>query len=223
MICPKCQHNNDKDAKFCEKCGTSLKKPIQPSKSNGISTTTLGLIIVCIILVAGLGITVGYILNGSSEKNSTTQASNTQISTSTGFPVSEAPSLAAELSKSNGNIQSVQYKGITLDKNQCLYILAKSVVLINNGEGGYVPIKHIGSAEAPYGELNSAPLTKSEYVDMADRTYKWIDANGLVPNHTGIIFSGSPDMSPDLTLKAFMKALTEYKTTGQLPQNIVVP
>ncbi len=219
MKCPKCQHNNDVDAKYCEKCGKSLKEV----ESKGLSTNTLILIVICIILVAGIGISVGFILKGTGSVNNNTAVATTQISTSTGFPVSEAPNLAAEISKSNGNIESIQYQGVTLDKTQCLYILARAVVMINNGEGGYIPIKSYSSADAPYGDLSSAPLSKSEYVDMADRTYKWMDSNGRSPNHTGIVYSGSPDLSPDLTLKAFMKALTEYKNTGQLPQSINVP
>ena len=219
MICPKCKYNNDEDARYCEKCGASLKK----SESKGINKNTKILIVACVILVAAFGISVGYILNGSSVNNNPTQAASVQISTSTGFPVSEVPNLAAEISKSSGNIDSIQYQGVTLDKDQCLYILAKAIVMIDRGEGGYIPIKHISSADTPYGDLSSAPLTKTEYVDMADRTYKWMDSNGRVPNHTGIVYSGSPDLSPDLTFKAFMKALTEYKNTGQLPQTITVP
>ena len=45
---------------------------------------------------------------------------NNNISLSTGFPVSEAPNLAVEFSKANGNIEIIQFKGVTLDKNQCL-------------------------------------------------------------------------------------------------------
>ncbi len=29
-------------------------------------------------------------------------------------------------------------------------------------------------------------LPMLEYVDMANRTYKWMDNNGRAPNHTGI-------------------------------------
>ncbi|HEX3014245.1 MAG TPA: pseudomurein-binding repeat-containing protein, partial [Methanobacterium sp.] len=67
-----------------------------------------------------------------------------------------------------------------------------------------------------------AYITKSEYVDMADRTYKWMDSNGRSPNHTGIDYSGSPDLSPDTTLKAFAKILTEYQATEELPAGISI-
>lgn len=219
MKCPKCGSNNDLDAKFCEKCGNNLNSKVIKGKQSNINIKYL--IIICVILVLGLSIAAGYLLQGNTSSNQQTQ-NNAQITQSTGFPVSEAPNLASELSKTNGNIENVQYQGITLNKNQCLYILAKSIVMINNGESSNIPIKAMGNADAPYGELNSASITKTEYIDMADRTYKWMDTNGRSPNHTGIIFSGSPDLSPDMTLKAFTQVLTEYKATGKLPDIITV-
>ncbi|MGZ7068013.1 MAG: pseudomurein-binding repeat-containing protein [Methanobacterium sp.] len=217
MECPKCQHKNDEDALYCEKCGTSLKKP----KKNGKSINTI-LIIGIVVLIAILGISVGYIFKGTPTSQNSNQA-QVQISESTGFPVSEVPNLAAEISKSNGNIQSVQYKGVTLDVNQCFYIFSKGIVMINNGEKGYIPIKSVKSADAPSGMLSSATLSKSEYVDMAGRTSNWIDTNSQVPNYIGIITPGSQDLSPDLVFKGYMKALTEYKNTGQLPQSVSIP
>lgn len=218
MKCPKCQHNNDEDAKYCEKCGSPLKRP----EENGRNIKTI-LIVAIVVLVAILGISVGYILKGSPQQSQNSAQGPVQISESTGFPVSEVPNLASEISKSNGNIQSIQYKGVTLDANQCLYILSKGIVMISNGEGGYIPIKTVKSADAPSGLLNSATLSKSQYIDMAGRTSNWIDTNGQVPNYVGITTPGSPDLSPDLVFKAYMKALTEYKNTGQLPQSVSTP
>lgn len=151
-----------------------------------------------------------------------TNTNNNTISPSTGFPVSEAPNLAVEISKTNGNIEIIQFKGVTLDKNQCLYILSKSIVMIDSGQTGNIPIKHFGDAVEPSGYLNTAILTRAQYVDMAYRTYKWMDKNGRSPNHTGIDYAGSPDLSTDMTIKAFVQVLTEYKTTGKLPDSITV-
>ena len=130
--------------------------------------------------------------------------------------------MAAELAKNNGNGESIQYRGVTLDKNQCLYILAKAIVMLNSGKTGNIPIKKFEDATGPCGNLNSASITKDEYVDMADRTYNWMDANGRVPNHAGIKSAGSSDLNPDMTLKAFTKVLTEYQATQQLPTSISI-
>jgi len=152
-----------------------------------------------------------------------TSNDNTQISESTGIPVSEVPNLASEVSKSTGTIQTIQYKGVTLSMNQCIYIFARGIVMINNGETGNIPIKSFQSAESPGGTVNSARIAKSEYVDMADRTYQWMDQNGNVPNYIGVYEGGANDLSPEMMLRTFVKVLTEYKSTGKLPESITVP
>lgn len=221
MQCPKCGTNNDSDAKYCEKCGTPLNGSAKGIEEN-TSPAVKYLIVICVILVAGLGIAAGYIFQGHPAASNSTQVQSNVISQSTGFPLSETPDLAAQISNANGSIANVQYHSVTLDKNQCLYILSKAIAMLNSGETGNIPIDKFGDASEPGGYLTHAYITKSEYVDMADRTYKWMDSNGRSPNHTGIDYSGSPDLSPDTTLKAFAKVLTEYKATGELPAGISI-
>ncbi len=41
-------------------------------------------------------------------------------------------------------------KGVTLDKNQCLYILSKAIVMLDSfGQTGNIPIKQFGDASEP--------------------------------------------------------------------------
>lgn len=221
MQCPKCGTNNDSDARYCEKCGTNLNKSSKFTEEN-TSPAVKYLIVICVILVAGLGIAAGYIFQGHPAASNSTQVQSNVISQSTGFPLSETPNLATQISRANGSIANVQYHGVTLDKNQCLYILSKAIVMLNSGETGNISINEFGDASEPEGYLNHAFITKSEYVDMADRTYKWMNSNGRAPNHTGIDFSGSPDLSPDTTLKVFVQVLTEYQATGKLPAGISI-
>jgi len=152
-----------------------------------------------------------------------TSNNTTQISESTGIPVSEVPNLASEVSKSTGTIQNIEFEGVNLSMNQCIYIFARAIVMINNGETGNIPIKSFQSAESPGGTVNSARIAKSEYVDMADRTYQWMDQNGNVPNYIGVYEGGANDLSPEMMLRTFVKVLTEYKSTGKLPESITVP
>ncbi len=55
MKCQNCGHENDADAKFCEKCGSNLNKSSMPA-------STKILIVVVIVLVAGLGLVSGILL-----------------------------------------------------------------------------------------------------------------------------------------------------------------
>ena len=221
MFCPKCGTENDEDAKFCEKCGINLNDDSEITEENAGSSVKF-LIVICIVLVAGLGIAAGYIFQGHGAASNSSQTQSSMISQSTGFPLSDAPNLAAEIAKNNGNSENVQYHGVTLDKSQCLYILAKAIVMLNSGKTGNIPIKTFGAAADPCGNLNSASITKDEYVNMADRTYTWMNAKGRAPNHTGIKSAGSSDLNPDMTLKAFTKVLIEYQSTGQLPTSVSI-
>jgi hypothetical protein len=198
------------------------------SKKNGISSNSKILIIVCIVLVIGLGITTGILLKNSQQTpDIATQnqynSNSTQISKSTGFPVSEAPNMAEKIYNSNVTIKSITFNSITLDKNQCIYILAKSIVMINDGNQGNIPLTSFNSADYPEGYITNYVITKSEYVDMAHRTYTWMDKNGATPNYVGIKTPGQPDLSPDSALKMFAKVLSTYKSEGNLPNSITIP
>jgi Predicted membrane protein len=96
MFCPKCGTDNDDDAKYCEGCGRSLQKGIheqniqnkQKNESSGMGNGVKALIVICVVLVAGIGITAGMLLQNPSSSvanNSkqdhvitTTQSSDTQ-------------------------------------------------------------------------------------------------------------------------------------------------
>lgn len=90
MFCPKCGTNNDDDAKYCEGCGQSLQKGVnkrdvldkEKNNSNGMSNGVKALIVVCIVLIAGIGVTAGMLLQKpASTAVNTTQAAPTTTTT----------------------------------------------------------------------------------------------------------------------------------------------
>ena len=231
MICHKCGHKNDEDADFCENCGTKIKNTLsdkpgtnEPPKE-GMTQSTKILILVCVVLVIGVGIAAGILIKNSQQESpdqSATSASN-QITNSTGFPLSQASNLAVQISKYNGNFESITYGSITLNKNQVLYILAKAIVMINSNQQGNIPIKSIQSPSSPEGTVTSATIAQSDYVSIASRTYSWADKYGRTPNYVGITNPGQPDLSPTTTLNLFTKVLSQYNSTGQLPASVTIP
>jgi hypothetical protein len=229
--CENCGHENDIDASFCESCGANLKtgtfskKPGEIiKKEESMAQSTKILILVCVVLVIGVGIAAGVLIKSSQQNvQDPAKSSINQISKDTGFPVSQAPALAVEISKYGGSIESVNYGSITLDKNQCLYILSKAIVMINNGQQGNISIKSYESAGNPYGTVTSATINKEDYVDIASRTYTWMDNNGQSPNYVGINNPGQPDLSPVMSLNLFSKVLSVYNSTGQLPASVTIP
>lgn len=232
MICPKCGHKNDEDADFCENCGTQIKNTLsdkqgtnEPSNKGSMTQSTKILVIVCIVLVIGVGIAAGILIKNSQQNSQDQSATNTsnQITNSTGFPLKQSSNLALQISKYNGNFESINYGSTTLDKNQVLYILAKAIVMINSNEQGNIPIKSIKSASSPEGTVTSATIAQSDYLSIASRTYSWMDKYGQTPNYVGITNPGQTDLSPTTTLNLFTKVLSQYNSTGQLPPSVTIP
>lgn len=218
MLCPKCGHKNDEDAIYCEKCGKNLRK------HSGISGNQTKLLIgLCVILILIAGVTAGVLMKNSPNSNSSAgDVSKDQISEGTGFPVSLAPDLASEIEKQNGTFGNIKYGSVSLDKYQCIYILSKATVMLNENESGNITIKSVGAPESPYGFVSTGSLSKDEYVDVAYRTYNWIDNNGVAPNYVGISNPGQPDLSPDTILSVLSDVLSQYNSKGKLPETVAI-
>jgi hypothetical protein len=230
--CKICGHENDSDASFCEECGNeigkdTLSRPKSSKKeTEGLTQMNKILIVSIIALVAVLGIMAGVLLKAPNNSNTTipnSTVNNEPISMSTGFPVSQVPNLAQEISKIGVGFDTITFKGVTLDKNQCLYILSKGIVMIDSGQTGNIPIGNYGNPDSPFGTITAATITKSQYVDMAQRTHSWMDNNGLSPNYIGISVAGQPDLSPESLLNLYVNVLTQYKSTNQLPPSVIIP
>ncbi len=133
-----------------------------------------------------------------------------------------APDMASEIANHNGTVGTVKYGSLTLDKYQCIYILAKATVMLNKGESGNITIKTFNAPESPQGYVSTGTISKDDYVDVAYRTYNWMDNNGVTPNYVGITNPGEPDLSPDTILNLLSNVLSQYKSTGQLPKTIPI-
>jgi hypothetical protein len=102
--CQKCGHTNDIDATFCENCGANLKTTFSrglPRESvkneSGMNKSIKILIVVCVILVAGLGITAGALMEMN--KVGTVPVTNTSSVSQSTNPTSN-----------NGPVSNTQYK-----------------------------------------------------------------------------------------------------------------
>ncbi len=99
MKCQNCGHENDPDAKFCEKCGFNLNKSSMPD-------STKILIVIVIVLVAGLGLVSGMMLMKNQAKP---VANNTTVNitkANNNTTVTNNSKSASSGSSSNNNQQS---------------------------------------------------------------------------------------------------------------------
>ena len=229
--CKNCGHENYEGNRFCENCGSKLirgplaQKPTPKPKEEGWSTTSKVLVIAIVILIIVLGALVAILLKPNVTPNITIN-NTTQpitITESTGIPVSEVPNLAQSITQSGVNFTTIKFDGVTLDRNQCLYITARAIVMLNKGKTGNISIKRYKNPNNPFGIVSSANIVKNDYVNMAQRTTTWMDKNSTAPNYVGITSPAQPDLSTYDVLKLFSKVLTSYKNTGQLPISMQIP
>ncbi len=88
--CENCGHENDNDSAFCERCGANLKTTLSSKtypreaikKEDGIAQSTKILIVVCVILVAGLGITAGALMQMNKSGGTVPVTNNSSVSQS---------------------------------------------------------------------------------------------------------------------------------------------
>ncbi|MGL6298414.1 MAG: pseudomurein-binding repeat-containing protein, partial [Methanobacteriaceae archaeon] len=114
-------------------------------------------------------------------------------------------------------ISYVSYKGVTFTKEQCLYIFAKAIDMKNQGISGNIYFKSFNRPDSPLNSISTYHLTKSEYVDMSRRTYKWMDNYGRAPNYTGVVASGSPDFGYDYLVATFALVIIDSKNGSLVP------
>lgn len=212
MICKNCRAENDNDALYCEKCGKVMK-----SVSNSKSTLIIVTIATIFIIIGLIGAVL--ILNSPQNSSNNTETINTQNFDS-GIPLNKVPNLASEISKLGYNFETIEYGSVSLTKNQCIYIMAKAILMINNGQDSNININSYESAYDPYGTISHSEITKSQYIDMAERTVTWMDNNGATPNYVGISTPGQPDISPSNLLIIFSNVLIKYESVGSLPDSV---
>ncbi|MDO5849101.1 MAG: zinc-ribbon domain-containing protein [Methanobrevibacter sp.] len=234
MICPECGFENKKNAKFCSKCGTKLKnevsRPVNSVNSDSDDKSKL-IIAVTIVIVVAIALFTCYSLGvfGGGETYDSSSADATKAEDSgvsqvslSAFPVSEAPFLASEISKT-GSADSVNFKGVTLTKSQVAYILTKSIAMIGSGDShGTINVGSYSYAGHPSGADRSQSISSAQYIDMCNRFSSWIERNHQVPNYVGINTGGVPDISPTKMINICINILVQYKNTGSLPSSVSV-
>ncbi len=96
MKCQNCGHENDPDAKFCEKCGLNLKKSSRPN-------STKILIVIVIFLVAGLGLVSGMMLMKNQANLVSNNTTKTVNNTSNSSSQNDQSNTSNQVNSSNSN------------------------------------------------------------------------------------------------------------------------
>lgn len=188
----------------------------------------IGVVAVLVIAIAIVGAYAFMSLSDNNSDNSYVDSANdnglnlgTESSTvtSSSIPLSEVYGLVSAFTD-NTDASSVQYNGVTFTREQCLYIFAKAVDMRNNGQDGVINFKSYGVPDDPLNSVNTRIVSKSEYVDMAQRTCNWMDSHGRAPNYTGIVVPGSPDIGYHYLPILYALVLVNYEKDGFLPSTV---
>ncbi|MCL2686998.1 MAG: zinc-ribbon domain-containing protein [Methanobrevibacter sp.] len=237
QYCPNCGTENTRNSKFCQNCGTSLSNLQNINEgSEGSENNEKLLIAIAIVLVIAIAI-VGvssFVLFNDNNSNSNDNNNNDNVFnngdnanlnsnsnldtvTSSSIPLSAVYGLAVAYSANPSS--SIHYKGVTLTRPQCLYIFSKAIDMKNRGDSGNINFRSFASPDNPLYGVSTSSLTRSQYVDMAQRTYRWMDNHGRAPNYTGIVVAGSPDFGYEGLILAFAIVIIRSES-GSLPSSI---
>ncbi len=99
-----------------------------------------------------------------------------------------------------------------------LHLLSKEIVQSNTGDSTNIPHKEVNPANGPIGDKLSGSLTKTEYVEIAQRVLSFIEDNGLAPNFAS---SSRGRIRYESLIYMFAKiARHQHQNSGVLPNSV---
>lgn len=109
----------------------------------------------------------------------------------------------------------------TLSAASFLALSAAAVVEIADGTMGALDPKDFAAASNPKDTTVKGSVPKAEYVDLAVRVKKFMDANGQAPNYASDTSLGAYMGFTNLVV-LFSSVLDGYRTSGQLPGSVAL-
>lgn len=116
---------------------------------------------------------------------------------------------------------TVNVSGNQVNMQQFLELSATAVTNINNKSNATIAIKNYGNATAPSENITSRNITKTEYLDIANRVKSYMDSNGRAPNYATQASTGDT-ISFESMVYMYSKILNYYKTNNVLPNYVSV-
>ncbi|SFL24135.1 transglutaminase domain-containing protein [Methanobrevibacter olleyae] len=134
--------------------------------------------------------------------------------------VTAAKSLRDYVDKNAKIPATVSVNGINVNTSSFAYLMAKSVVNINNGKKYNVDVINISSNYSNGGNSSiNADLDKSAYIALSNNLINYAQSNERLPNY---ISTNVGLISPDLYIFGLSKALDFYSNMGRLPKYITL-
>ncbi len=98
-----------------------------------------------------------------------------------------------------------------------LRLLLIGTIEVNEGSKAPISLKTVNASTTPSENITAGNITKTDYVDLAERIKAFIDANGKIPNHATTPLG---EMKFESLVYMFSKILNFYNTNNALPSYV---
>ena len=147
-------------------------------------------------------------------------ASTTNVTTDQVVNASTAVKSYVETNHALPNTVNISGKQVSIQ--QFLELSTTAVTNINNNRSNaLITLKDYGSAAAPSENITSRNITKTEYLDIANRVNSYMDSNGRAPNYATQTSTGDTIRFESMVYM-YSKVLNYYKTNKALPNYVSV-
>ncbi|MGB9979555.1 Ig-like domain-containing protein [Methanobacterium sp.] len=116
---------------------------------------------------------------------------------------------------------TVNVGGNQVSMPQFLELSTTALLNINSNSNAPIALGNYNSAAAPSENITSRNITKTEYLDIANRVKSYIDFNGQAPNYATQTSTGDTIRFESMVYM-YSKILNYYKTNNVLPNYVSV-
>ena len=168
--------------------------------------------------------TLSYKFSGDSKYLASSGSLKLEVKSDKVFTFDQIVAASKTLRKyveTNANLPAtVSVNGVNVNITAFAYLMAKSVINVNNGQTPNVEVVPVNPSYSNNGLTSlKANIYKDAYIDMTNKLIAYVEANHALPNY---IETNVGSLSPNLYTFALSKALDFYSTDSYLPSYIIL-
>ena len=146
-------------------------------------------------------------------------ANSTSVTTDQVINASSVVKLYVETNHTLPN--TVNVGGNQVNMPQFLKLSTTALLNINNNSNATIALGNYGNSTASSENITSSNITKTEYLDIANRVKSYMDSNGRAPNYATQTSTGDTIRFESMVYM-YSKILNYYKTNKILPNYVSV-
>jgi hypothetical protein len=116
---------------------------------------------------------------------------------------------------------SANISGNNVNMSNYLGVSTSAILNIAKSSNAAITIKSFGKASSPSETITTQTISKTEYLDMANRARSYMDKNGRAPNYVTQTSTGKT-IRYESMIYMFSQVLSYYNTNRALPNSVTV-